>query len=388
MFENDDIDLFQEEENPKNHNQYKTATGYKNYSFVTKTIKVKDTSDVVVKIKISEHGPIMSGLIDGLSNKKPVALSWIYTQQENRILDAVYALSHAKNLDDFHKGVGLIHAPGLNVMYGDAKNNIAWITAGKLYTMDKTVNPNFILNGTNGLDDKKEFLDFKDNPAAINPPWHYLYSSNNQTETINGYLYPGYYFPKDRAQRIEGLLQPKNNWTKKDVSNMILDNTSPTATEIISNWLPTIDAASASANEQKAVAILKQWKGTNELDDVAPTIFSKWVYFYLKNTFADELGTDNFAAFLGTCIMKQIIGLQSRNEQSPWWDNVTSKNRKETRQEILSQSFRQAITLLEEQLDNDPSSWTWNKVHVLELNHPMGKVKALRKFFNVGPFGC
>jgi penicillin amidase len=325
-------------------------------------------------------------LIDGLSNKKPVALSWIYTQHENRILDAVYALSHAKNLDDFYKGVGLIHAPGLNVMYGDAKNNIAWITAGKLYMMDKTVNPNFILNGANGADDKKEFLDFKDNPAAINPPWHYVYSSNNQTEAISGYLYPGYYLPKDRAQRIESLLQSKNSWTKKDVSNMILDNTSSTAPEIVSNWLPTIAVASASANEQKAVAILKQWKGTNSLNDVAPTIYSKWVYFYLKNTFQDELGADNFTTFLGTHIMKQIIGPQSANEQSPWWDNVKSKNRIETRKAVLSQSFHQAIALLEKQLGNDAVSWTWNKVNVLELNHPMGKVKALRGFFNVGPF--
>lgn len=30
--------------------------------------------------------------------------------------------------------------------------------------------------------------------------------------------------------------------------------------------------------------------------------------------------------------------------------------------------------------------WTWNKVHVVEYEHPLGKVEALRKIFNVGPF--
>jgi penicillin amidase len=30
-------------------------------------------------------------------------------------------------------GVALISAPGLNVMYGDAKGNVAWWATGKLY---------------------------------------------------------------------------------------------------------------------------------------------------------------------------------------------------------------------------------------------------------------
>jgi penicillin amidase len=38
----------------------------------------------------------MNGLITGLDNNEPVAMSWIYTQQPIHILDAVYTLSHAK----------------------------------------------------------------------------------------------------------------------------------------------------------------------------------------------------------------------------------------------------------------------------------------------------
>jgi penicillin amidase len=129
MFENDDLDLFQEEENPNNSNQLKTGNGYKNYVIHKKTIKVKDSTDVTLNIKESIHGPLMNGLLPTLTTKKPVAMSWIYTQQKNQILDAVYSLSHSKNLEEFHKSIGLIAAPGLNIMYGDAKNNIAWITS-------------------------------------------------------------------------------------------------------------------------------------------------------------------------------------------------------------------------------------------------------------------
>jgi penicillin amidase len=52
----------------------------------------------------------MNGLITGLDNNEPVAMSWIYTQQPIHILDAVYTLSHAaKNKADFQK-VALISA--------------------------------------------------------------------------------------------------------------------------------------------------------------------------------------------------------------------------------------------------------------------------------------
>lgn len=385
MFENDDLDLFQEEENPVNSNQYKTVDGYKNYTLRQKIIKVKDSASVTLNIKESIHGPIMNGLLNTLNTKKPVAMSWIYTQQKNQILEAIHALSHSKSLEDFPKAISLIAAPGLNIMYGDAKNNIAWSTSGKLYKLDKSVNGNLILNGANGIDDKKEFLDFSKNPSAINPPWNYVYSSNNQPEPIDGYLYPGYYLPKDRAQRIDGLLKPKNNWTSADVQGMINDNTSSTAEKITKNWLSVL-SNTASANEQKAKQLLKDWKATHGLKDVAPTIFNKWIYFYLRDTFKDELGEEDFNALLATHIMKQVVASQSENPNSPWWDDFKTKNHKETRAEILNKSFQEAIASLEKQLGNDPNTWTWNRVHTLEHQHPIGKIKALQGFFNVGPF--
>jgi penicillin amidase len=386
MFENDDVDLFQEEENPNNKNQYKTANGFQNYKIRNKTIKVKDSTDVVFTVRETQHGPVMNDLLDEIKGSKPVAMYWIYTQQPNQMLDAVYSISHSKNLNDFRKGVSLIAAPGLNVMYGDAKGNIAWNTSGKLYKLDKSVNPNFILNGSNGIDDKKEFLDFSKNPHAINPSWNYIYSANNQPEAVDGYLYPGYYLPQDRAKRISGLLESKNNWTKDDVGKMINDNTSSVAPSVAKNLISALDLKSLSSNEKQAVEVLKKWNGSNDLNDVAPTIYNKWIYNYLKNTFQDELGESDFKMLLGTHIVKQLVEPQSKNENSIWWDDVTTKNKKETRAEILNKSFHEIITALEKQLGKDVNTWTWGKVHTLEHQHPLGKVAVLRNVFNVGTF--
>lgn len=386
MFENDDLDMFQEEDNPKDKNQYKTANGFQNYTIRKETIKVKDSSDVVFEVRETQHGPIMNDLLDGIKGTKPVAMSWIFTQQPNHLLEVVYSLSHSKNLDDFRKGVSLIAAPGLNIMYGDAKGNIAWNTSGKLYKLDKSVNSNFILNGTNGIDDQKEFLDFSKNPHAINPSWNYIYSANNQPEAVEGYLYPGYYLPQDRAKRISSLLLPKNNWTKEDVGKMLNDNTSSITPSITTNLIAALDLKTFSSNEKQAISILKKWNGSNNLNDLAPTIYQKWIYQYLKNTFEDELGETDFKMLLSTHILKQIIEPQSRNENSIWWDNVATKSKKETRAEILNKSFHEAISALENQLGKDVNSWTWNRVHTLEHQHPLGHVAVLKSVFNVGSF--
>lgn len=386
MFENDDIDLYQEEVKPDDTTLYKTPNGYSRYEVRKKIIKVKDSLNVVLNVKSTRHGPVMNDLIEGLNKSKPVAMSWTYTQQPILILDAVYTLSHANDKADFERGVALIAAPGLNVMYGDAKGNVAWWATGKLYKHNEGVNPNFILDGASGNNDIVEYLAFSKNPSAVNPPWNYVYSANNQPEAIDGLLYPGYYLPEDRAKRITQLLEPKSNWDKEAVGKMIFDNTSTVASQVAKNLVSIVDLDEASKNEKEALRLLKAWDGSNNIKDIAPTVYNKWIYFYLKNTFEDEMGETNFKQFLGTHIMKQILARQTVNEKSIWWDNIRTKNLKETRRQIMTKSFKEAVASLEQQLGNSMGTWTWDRVHILEHQHPLGRIAALSNIFNVGPF--
>ncbi|SHH46857.1 penicillin acylase family protein [Flavobacterium johnsoniae] len=386
MFENDDIDFYQEKNKIGDSNQYQTPEGFAKYEIRKKTIKIKDTSDVVLTVKSSRHGPIMNDLLDRLDRKNPIAMLWTYTNQPIQILDAAYGLSHAKNRDEFKKAVSLIAAPGLNVMYGDAKGNVGWWASGKLYKHDKGVNTHLILDGSSGKDDIKEYLDFSKNPSAENPEWGYVYSANNQPEAIDGFLYPGYYLPEDRAKRISGLMDAKSDWDKEAFGKMIYDNTSDVSVETVQNLISNIDPNALSVSEKEAVNVLKSWKGTNNLEDVAPTIYNKWVYLYLKNTFEDEMGEDNFNMFLGVSVGKQVVANQIKNENSVWWDNIKTKNIKETRKDIVSKSFHEAFSDLQKQLGNTIADWKWGEVHTVEYEHPLGKVAALRGLFNVGPF--
>ena len=386
MFENDDIDFYKEENHPTNSNKYKTSTGYEDYKISTKTIKVKDGEDVVFDVKSSRHGPIINNVVDGVSDTNPIAMFWVYTQLENKVADAVYKLSRAKSMEDFKEGASLLHAPGLNIMYGDAKGNIAWYASAKLYKYKPHVNRKFILDGASGEDDIIEYLDFSENPMAENPSWNYVYSANNQPDSIAGMLYPGYYITEDRAKRIVQLLEPKNNWNQEAMGVMINDVKSSVSSGIIKEFTSIMDFSSFSKNEQRAIDVLQLWDGTNTVDAVAPTIYNMWIYKYLKNTFEDELGEDLFNQFNKTHLAKRVIADQMYKDESIWWDDISTPEKMETKKDILSKSLIETVAALEKQLGADMKNWTWGTVHTLEHNHPLGSVASLREYFNVGPF--
>ena len=383
MFENDDVDFYFEENNPENENQYKTPNGYESYSLLQKEIKVKDAETLRYDIKVSKHGPIMNDIISHINDDRPIAMDWIYTKFPNKMLEASFTMSHAGSLGQFKEGAGMIHAPGLNVMYGDADDNIAWFASAKLYKFKNEISSKLILNG-NSNDDQKEYLAFSDNPQAINPSWNYVYSANNQPDTIAGILYPGYYLPEDRAKRIVNLLEEKNDFSKEDVMQMINDVTSPITPLIIQEVLESITMVQFSDNEKMAMYILQNWDGNYNLESVAPTIYNRFLYEFLVNTYKDEMGKA-FDQFINTPIQKKNVAIQITKPNSVWWDDVTTPDIKEIRQDILARSIKNAISFLEGQLGNSVENWTWSKVHTVEYKHSIGEVPSLRKYFNVGP---
>ncbi|MGR7814037.1 penicillin acylase family protein [Lacinutrix undariae] len=385
MFENDDIDFYREENHPTDSTLYKTATGYQNYTYTTKQIKVKDKDPIDLVVKSTYHGPIMNNVQNEIEEENPIAIQWIYTKLENKTLDALYKISHAKNMQDVKEGTALIHAPGLNIMYGDAKGNVAWWASAKLYTHKSHVNSKFILNGANGEDDIVDYLDFSHNPMAQNPDYGYVYSANNQPDSVANKLYPGYYLSENRAKRIVQLLEPKNDWNKTTISEMMNDVTSPVSLEIIKEISKYINEEDLNASEKQAFQILKIWKGNSNTNEVAPTIYTKFVFRYLENTYKDELGDTYFKQFLTTHLLKRTIAKQLHNDTSVWWDNIATSE-KETKSKILTQSLKETVAALNNQLGADVNLWTWGKVHTLEHGHALSAVEALKPFFNVGPF--
>jgi len=373
MFENDDVDFFEEDINQ----QYKVRE---------EVIKVKNSEDVVFEVKTGPHGPLMNGFLEGLDEERKISMDWIYLKRPTDLLDITYKSSHATSLIEFKDAVSKINAPGLNMMYGDAKGNIAWFGTGQLYEREEGVHTKFILNGSNEIDDKITYLDFEQNPQAINPSWHYVYSANNQPEEVNGKLYPGYYLPEDRAKRIVELLESNDAFTSADVEIMLNDVQSSVSPMLVKIILENISKVNLSETEKEAIEILKSWKGDYKKELVAPTIYFKFIYNFLENTFADEMGQEKFEQFLQTHLYKRQIAKQLRLNRSKWWDDIETKEVKELKDEIITRSFHEAIKELEDQYGDDIDDWLWSSSLEVNHKHAFDQNSLLRGFFNVGPF--
>ena len=386
MFENDDVDFYYEEINPADSTKYKTPEGWKSYSYITKKIKVKDEQEINFTYKKTRHGPVLTGIAKQITGEKPISMSWTYTLYENKALDAFYSMSKANTITEFKKALPNIHAPGLNVMYGDVEGNVAWFASAKLHTLPNGTHSKMILNGAEGKEERVKYLGFSKNPKAINPPWNYVYSANNQPDSVEGRLYPGYYLPENRAKRITQLLSPKNDWDKKSVSNMMLDVTSAVNPGVITGLSKVLDVKLLNSSQIELLDVLKEWSGEYTLNSYEATIYHRWIHYFIEETFSDELEEELYIQLLGTHLLKRMIAPMATKQESVWWDNIKTRNKKETKEDIVHLAFNEAWKSLEKDFGKNYKDWTWDRVHTLEHEHPIGKVKALRSFFNVGPF--
>ncbi len=386
MFQNDDLNFYFEQTHPQDSSLYKTESGWKKYEVVQKTIPVKDGESIVFDYKKTRHGPVLNGIAKQIKGERPIAMSWMYTNWENRVLEALFGISHATNLNEFKEALPKIHAPGLNVMYGDAQGNVAWWAAAQLYLMPDSISTKFVLDGTLGNQKPTKYLDFSQNPSAINPPWNYVYSANNQPDSIAGILYPGYYLPENRAKRIVELLEPKNDWDRESVSNMILDVTSSVNPRLVRELIKLFKVSNLQREQLIQIDKLGNWDGAYTLDSRSALLYHRCEYYLLKNTFEDELGPERLTLFLDTHLMKRQIAWGAIMNVGEWWDDVRTEDYKETRNDMVLKSFSDAWSSLVKDFGPDPETWTWDKVHTLEHKHPIGEVESLRKYFNVGPF--
>lgn len=387
MFENDDIDFFEEMINPNDSLQFLSSRGYKDFKIVKKEIKVKGEENVFIDVKYSDHGPIINDYLGVKSFESSIAMEWVYTKYENELLSACYDISHANSLEEFRNGAKKIHAPGLNFTYGDAIGNIAWFAVGKLFQRKGNEHSKFILNAMNTMNDSIEFYDFKDNPQAINPKWDYTYSANNQPDSIRGALYPGYYLPENRANRIVDLLEEKDDFSKEDMERMVFDTTSTIDADLASILVQSLNKFNDFGQiENQGIIKLSKWEGDYLKRSIAPIIYVKFLYHFLEETFKDEMGEDYFQQFMETHFYKRQIAKSMKLDNSIWFDNVETKEI-ETKEDILLKSYRITIDELKKQLGDDIETWRWGNVHTTYHDHPFSKIgKIGEKLFSVGPF--
>lgn len=384
MFENDDTDFYFEEFHPEDSSKVRYSNElWAEVEEREVIIKIKGPQNDTLLVRKTPHGPIVNEFFDQ-DFGKPVSMYWTYLHGENELPSVFYNLNFATGMDEAREAVKRIHAPGLNISYADTAGNIALWSAAHLIHRPENVNSKLILDGASGKDDPLGFYPFAANPQLENPESGMVYSANSQHDTTAfGVMHPGYYTANVRMQRIAEMLEEKSNLTVDDMKPIQNDHLSKADAELAKTLYATI-GTSGDKSLSRFFEPLKTWEGDHDLNSTGPVLYYPLLYHLMHETFADELGDENFEQYLSTHLMKRTNFRIFMLEESVWFDDLDTE-RKESKSDIVLRSAKKAMEQFADQYPGNDLP-QWGDVHTIEFEHPMGSVSPLDKIFNIGPF--
>lgn len=391
MFENDDVDLYQEKFDPQNPSKVMYRGQWTDVTTETETIKVRFWPDQQYTVRVTPHGPVVTDLFKKLHKYQgpDIAMSWIWQRVKYTDVQGIYEAGRAKDCDSFGKALALITSPGLNVSYADVEGNIAWWAAGLISIRPKHVNPKALLDGASGNDELLGYVPFDQNPHLKNPERGCIITANNlSTVKPVGPVeeLQGYWQPTDRAARIREILDSQPTWSLEELKAVQFDDKAWAAPAIVKTILEVLKASNAALSplEQQARDVLACWDFRHNIESTGASIYEILCDTILRNAVEDEMGPDLFSNYLSLADHWNFFKAFVRDDASPFWDNITTPNR-ETRTDVFVKSFNDMVATLQKECGGI-EKWTWGSIHTMEFKHPFGYLPLLGWIFNVGPF--
>jgi penicillin amidase len=372
----DGIDLYLEKINPADSNQYFFNGEWKNMIVRDEVIKIKGGTEKILKLRFTHRGTVISDLEK--VKDAVISMRWSGYDPSNEIR-AVYLLNRATGWDDFRTAICHFRAASQNFAYADVEGNIGLNTGGGIPV--RKGNGTIIRNGETDEFDWKGYVPFEQLPFSLNPDTGSVSSANNRTVSED---YP-YFISADfdvpyRINRIRQMLGEKQVFGIEDFKRMVTDQHSDYAAlltpEILESGNMMMEFSDA---EKSAFNALKSWDFDMNKDLVAPTIFEFFRPAFAKNLLGDELG-DLYDRINGTTREYYIYRILTQGADE-WVDDVSTPE-KETLEDILLKSFKDAVSDLQATAGSDTTGWKWGKIHTIVLEHPLGTVKVLDRIFS------
>ena len=387
----DDMDFFNETINPNNKNQYLFDGKWQDMKIVKETIKLKNNRDTTVTIRLTHHGPIITD-VHNLLKDENMALSMAWTGNWlTKEIDGLFGLATSKSWSDFSRSVQQFGVPGQNIVYADVEGNIGWRPAVFLPIRKE----GFSLTPRPGDDpsyDWRGIVPFKKMPFLFNPKKGYIATANNKTiDDTFPYYISGLWADPSRAQQIVARLDTMEKATVDEMKSIQLDHTSLFAKEI-TPYLLSIKTGSETGKLKKAIGLLENWNFVESPESKGALVFHSVLRQVVISIFGDELellGDKYLDAFTS---MKYLHNRSLRkilaDGNSSWIDNIRTREKIETLEEILKTAFINGVKDIERVAGQNINNWQWGRAHYLTHKHKIGSKKTLDWIFgfNVGPY--
>lgn len=172
----DKVDIFELEMHPDEKNMYRIDNEW--FELEKRKIKLKVKVFLGLKIGIkkeafySKYGPVVKNHTGTFAFKMAVF-------DEIRAVEQWYNMNKATNLQEFKKAMSMTAIPSFNTIYADRKNNIFYVSNGKIPLRNPNYNWNGTLPGNISSTLSSRYHPFENLPQVMNPASGYLFNTNN-----------------------------------------------------------------------------------------------------------------------------------------------------------------------------------------------------------------
>lgn len=391
----DVLDLYIEKINPANPNQYEVNGQWVDMTLVQETINVAGSSQVDLTVRYTRHGPVV---YDNPTDHKniqetwgaalptdfAISMRWTALEPAN-IFKAIFGFNAAQNWDEYRQAATYFAVPAQNMVFADIDGNIAYQTPGKIPIRLPGHNGDYPVPGWTDEYEWQGYIPFDQLPNAYNPPVGYIVSANNEVvSTSYPYLISDEWDYGFRAARIVKMIETAPGPIDAAyIQKMHGDDYNASAAFMV----PLLMQLTLQDGHLITVRdLLKGWNYQNQMDQAAPAVYNTFWRAVLGLTFHDNLPQDYWpdGGDIWFEVMRQLV----QTPDSAWWDDKNT-NIKETRDDILSLAFSDAVTELEKLLGTNTTKWTWGDIHTVTFhNQSLGTsgIGPIEAIFNRGPY--
>ena len=350
------------------------------------TIRVRGGRDETATVRETPHGPILTPVFPGIA--AALSLRWVGFDGGDPV-GALHAINRAESREEFLAAAALFPHPAQNVVYADGKGNIGVVMVGKI-PLRKGASGQLPVPGDTGEWDWKGTAPFSANPKVWNPPEGFVAAANLPIagRTRGPYL-SRLYEPPDRGRRIARLLSGPGPFSVDKFERLQADVCRPEAETTVSLAIRSARRREANAPDlREAARILSEWDLCVSAESPGAALYEAFSEKLIENTFRDDMGSALFDEVgRSSRILWNAMDRALARGDSPFFENAAT-GRKETLDELMARSLADAMSLLKHRLGGAYATWSWGRLHQVTFEHPFGRKRYLRRWFNIGPMAA
>jgi penicillin amidase len=377
----DDIDLYVEQLNPDNPEEYRTPDGWAAFETRREIIEIDGAAPVTITLRETENGPVIPGSHFDFGAVTPpghvMSMAWTALTEENTSIQTGLKLMRATTIEEALEAGEDFVAPAQNLMLASADGRIAMQVIGHM-PWRTTRHATQARMPSPGWEEDNRWLGITQyfaNPRFVDPDGGLLGNTNNKSVDRDFPLHVSFdWGDTQRITRLTRLMQDREVHTRDSFIEAQLDTVSAAARNILplvarDLWFIAEAAPDGTPDRrrQQALELLAEWNGEMNEHLPEPLIYAAWMRALQQRLIRDELGplAGEFWQLEPVFIERVFRDTGGAAE----WCDIAPSTADENCTEIARLALDDAIQELVEEYGTDLESWRWGAAHEARHDH-------------------